>query len=197
MNVAVVSGINLQNILLLPVSEEGEGEGTGEGEGEGEEVEGETGEGEVLQEGSLHGTVRCSATGLPLYDARLLLTPGAFEQRTDRRGMYRFEDLPAGTYVISVTHSSCEEYSGAVSVSPGESILVDITLTSLGGEGEGEGEVVEGEHEGESEGEGEGEACCGGCCASSKAMPGQWQRHLADLFLLGLATMMLSRFYKK
>ncbi|HOH28316.1 MAG TPA: carboxypeptidase-like regulatory domain-containing protein [Candidatus Hydrogenedentes bacterium] len=196
MNVAVVSGINLQNILLMPVSGEGEGEGTGEGEGEGEEVEGETGEGEPLQEGSLRGTVFCSATGLPLYNARLLLTPGAFEQQTDRRGMYQFEDLPMGTYVISVTHSGCEEYSGAVSVSPGESALFDITLTSLGGQGEGEGEV-EGEHEGESEGEGEGEACCGGCCASSKAMPGQWQRHLADLFLLGLAATMLSCFYRK
>ena len=167
---------------------EGEGETPAEGEGE---VPSE-GEGEI-ERGALGGTVTNADTGLPVFEALVVVAPGNYEQRTDRQGKYRISGMPVGSYALVASLSGYTDYSSAVTIVAGENTL-DFVMTPVAAEGEIEGEG-EGGEEGEVEGEGETPSDdCGACCTASKDFPKNWHNYLGDLFLLAVAVLLVSRF---
>jgi len=127
----VASGINVQDVELTAVSNEGE----------------------TPETGSLSGVVRSGLTFVS--GAVVSLSPGGYEATTSIAGTFNFADLPVGDYAITVTAAGYEPWSGSKTVGSGIN-LQDVELTPAGKEGESEGES-EGELEGEPEGEPEGE----------------------------------------
>lgn len=168
----IQTGINALNIQMTPGSTEDEGEPVVEGEED---------------HGSLSGVVSSSDTALPLYEARVRLVGTGFDQLTDSQGNYQFPVVPVGSYALTVTLSGYVDFSAQIAIAAGAN-QQNITLTPIPAEGE-----VEGEAEGEGEGE-EPADDCGACCASSKDLKLNWRNYLGDLFLLGLAVLLLSRF---
>ncbi|HOH28835.1 MAG TPA: carboxypeptidase-like regulatory domain-containing protein, partial [Candidatus Hydrogenedentes bacterium] len=111
----VASGINLQDVELTAVSNEGE----------------------TPETGSLSGVVRSGLTFVS--GAVVSLSPGGYEATTSIAGTFNFADLPVGDYAITVTAAGYEPWSGSKTVVSGIN-LQDVELTPAGKEGESEGE---------------------------------------------------------
>jgi large repetitive protein len=110
--------------------------------------------------GSIGGAVTDAITSLPIADAQITLMPGARQTQTNILGLFAFDDLDYGDYVVGATASGY--LSGILEVTVDSTIPVAASLALQPGEiTEGEGEPTEGEGEateGEGElGEGEGE----------------------------------------
>ena len=195
-DIQISGGINLLDISMTSlIVDEGEGEEEGETEGE---VEGEVeGEGETPAPGVLNGAIRNADTELPIFGAVVTLMPGAYEQTSNRQGVFSFGDLAPGLYTIAATFAGYADFSADVDVDSGENGL-DIYLSPLTDEGEGESEGEGEPSEGEpGEGEEPDDDGCTGCCASESKHSGvPWHRYLGDFFLLGMAMLLLTRFNK-
>jgi len=102
----VVSGINLQDVELTAVSNEGE----------------------TPETGSLSGVVRSGLT--PVSGAAVSLSPGGYETTTSIAGTFNFTDLPVGDYVLTVTAAGYEPWSGGKTVVSGINVQ-DVELTAI------------------------------------------------------------------
>ncbi len=81
--------------------------------------------------GEIWGTVLDDVTGSPLMDAVITAT-GGFATSSDGSGVYRFGDLPSGTYEISVSRFGygTRTFPG-ISVPNGGTVQVDVGLDPL------------------------------------------------------------------
>lgn len=82
--------------------------------------------------GILYGTVRDSATGAPVAEARV--AAAGRTASTDAAGRYRLAGVPAGTAVVSARRLGYEPAAATVPLAPGDSVRVDFSLAprSLG-----------------------------------------------------------------
>ena len=58
----------------------------------------------IAQTGDIQGTVYQQSTGKTLVDANVHILETDQHQKTDENGVFRFTELPAGTYTFTVTH---------------------------------------------------------------------------------------------
>ena len=96
----------------------------------------------LAQTGDIQGTVYQRSTGGPLASADVHILETDQHQKTDENGIFRFTELPEGTYTVVVTHPDVR-FSAEISVdiSSGDTTAVKI---SLGPEVELETIIVEG-----------------------------------------------------
>lgn len=81
--------------------------------------------------GSIHGVVTDYSTGQPLDNATIVLSPGGISKNSDASGYYRFENLEAGQYTITVQKQGYQANRKTVSAVSGEDYQVDIHLTPI------------------------------------------------------------------
>ena len=116
--------------------------------------------------GSIGGAVTDAITSLPIANAQVTLMPGGAQIQTNMLGLYAFDDLDYGDYMVGAAADGYVSDNLAVTVN--SAVLTTASFSLLPSENpeegeavEGEGEAVEGEGEtveGEGElGEGEGE----------------------------------------
>ena len=81
------------------------------------------------QNGDVEGTVYQRSTEKPLAEADVLITETKQTQKTDENGVFRFTELPEGTYTFVVTHPlESTPTSVSVAVSSGDTTEVKIYL---------------------------------------------------------------------
>ena len=79
--------------------------------------------------GSIFGVVTDKVTGEPLKDAGVKL--GHSETITGSDGLFEFNDISAGTYILDVTKDGYAEVSSSVTLTSGERVRRDIQLKKL------------------------------------------------------------------
>jgi hypothetical protein len=90
--------------------------------------------------GAIHGEVRDAKTGEPLPGVTVVITspaaPGPASEITGDDGRYRFDDVVAGTYVVTFYYSGATVERAGVTVAAGTDLAVDqrIALNEVGGE---------------------------------------------------------------
>ena len=84
----------------------------------------------VFAQGSLTGTVSNAATGAALEGARVVLKGTGLETTSDRQGVYRFENAPPGSAVVSVSYTGLSVTNMAVVVSATAPTRRDVGLTA-------------------------------------------------------------------
>lgn len=84
----------------------------------------------VFAQSAVTGTVTNSATGATLEGARVVLKDKGLETTTDSQGVYRFENVPAGSAVLVVTYTGLSPSESAVDVSATTPTRRDIGLTA-------------------------------------------------------------------
>jgi len=99
-NKTIASGVNLQDVEMTP----------------------------LVETGSLSGVVRSGAT--LVNGATVSLSPGGYTTTTSAAGTFSLADLSLGDYVISVTASGYEPWSGGKTIISGIN-LQDVELTPL------------------------------------------------------------------
>ncbi len=81
------------------------------------------------QTGDIQGTVYQRSTGKPLVDADVHILETDEHQKTDENGVFRFTELPEGTYTFVVTHrSETAPTKVSVDISSGDTTEVKIHL---------------------------------------------------------------------
>ena len=94
------------------------------------------------QTGDIQGTVYQRSTGRPLTGANIHILETDQHQKTDENGIFRFTELPEGTYTFVVTHPDVQSSAEiSVDISSGDTTEVKI---SLGPAAELETIIVEG-----------------------------------------------------
>lgn len=81
--------------------------------------------------GSIHGVITDYSSGLPLENASILISPGGLTKQTDASGYFRFENLEAEQYTLTVQKQGYQPNRKTVSAISGEDIQVDIQLTPI------------------------------------------------------------------
>src|SRR5690349_4463040 len=76
----------------------------------------------------VRGTVTAAETRRPLYGARVSVEQPARVAVTDERGAYRLRDLPAGSYVVTVSALGRKPSRSTVQLTAGQSATLDVTL---------------------------------------------------------------------
>lgn len=84
----------------------------------------------LLAQGVLTGTVINSATGAVLEGARVVLKSRGLETTTDSLGAYRFENIPPGPVLITVTYTGLSTAEEMVEVSSAGTTRRDLGLTA-------------------------------------------------------------------
>ena len=84
----------------------------------------------VFAQGSLTGTVTNAATGATLEGARVVLKGTGLETTSDGQGVYRFENAPPGSAVVSVSYTGLSVTDMAVVVSATAPTRRDVGLTA-------------------------------------------------------------------
>ena len=79
---------------------------------------------------SLTGTVTNSATGRTLQGARVAIKAANVEATTDTQGVYRFENLPSGNIVVSVSYTGLSTSDVSVAIASGVPNRRDVGLTA-------------------------------------------------------------------
>ena len=79
---------------------------------------------------SLTGTVTNSATGRTLQGARVAIKAANVEAATDTQGVYRFENLPPGNVVVSVSYTGLSTSDVSVAIASGVPNRRDVGLTA-------------------------------------------------------------------
>ena len=83
----------------------------------------------LAQTGDIEGTVYQRSTEKPLAEADVRITQTKHTQRTDKNGVFRFTELPEGTYTFVVTHRlESTPTSVSVAISSGDTTEVKIYL---------------------------------------------------------------------
>ena len=81
------------------------------------------------QNGDVEGTVYQRSTEKPLAEADVLITETKQTQKTDENGVFRFTELPEGTYTFVVTHPlESTPTSVSVAISSGDTTEIKIYL---------------------------------------------------------------------
>src|SRR5438876_854840 len=83
----------------------------------------------MFAQGKLTGTVTNSATGRTLQGARVFIQGTGRQALTDEEGVYRFDDLPAGDVILSVSYTGLNTLEVPVQVRA-EPMNRDVGLTS-------------------------------------------------------------------
>lgn len=79
----------------------------------------------------IQGTVTDYQTGAPLENASVTLSPSGVTKQTDANGFYRFEELDAQQYTITVQKSDYQPNRKTITAMSGETMQVDIQLTII------------------------------------------------------------------
>ena len=83
----------------------------------------------LAQTGDIQGTVYQQSTGKPIASADVRITETDQHQQTDENGIFRFTELPEGTYTFVVTHSlEPQPTEISVDISTGDTTEVKIHL---------------------------------------------------------------------
>jgi TonB-dependent receptor len=80
--------------------------------------------------GAIEGRVRNSATGDYLNNARVAVKGSARQVFTDAGGAFRLDNLPAGPVTLRVFFTGLDEQEVTVNVSPGQTAVQDLAMTS-------------------------------------------------------------------
>ena len=83
----------------------------------------------IAQTGDIQGTVYQQSTGKPLTSADVRITETDQNQKTDKNGVFRFTELPEGTYTFVVTHPlETKSTSISIAISSGDTTEIKIYL---------------------------------------------------------------------
>ena len=83
----------------------------------------------LAQTGDVEGTVYQRSTGTPLVGADVRITETEQTQKTDENGIFRFAELPEGTYTFVVTHRlETTPISVSVAISSGDTTEIKMYL---------------------------------------------------------------------
>lgn len=105
----------------------------------------------AFAQATLSGTVTNVATGRALEGARVAVEGTSRETLTDAQGNYRFEGLPAGSTMLSITYTGLDPAKASVTLPGTGAIAQDVGLTSgvykmdqfvVAGEREGNAQAV-------------------------------------------------------
>ncbi len=80
---------------------------------------------------SIEGTITDYNTGEPLDNAVVTLSPSGLSRQTDVAGYYKFEDIDAQQYTVTVQRSGYQPNRKTVMAVSGETQIVDIQLTVI------------------------------------------------------------------
>jgi iron complex outermembrane receptor protein len=78
--------------------------------------------------GSLRGKVFDGQSGKPVENAAIHLQTGSFQVITDSKGFYHLKEIPAGEYLLQVSHVSYNVIEKAVTISPGQELVLDLEM---------------------------------------------------------------------
>ena len=81
--------------------------------------------------GIIHGCVTDQTDGTPLENASILLSPSGMTKLTDASGYFKFENLDAQQYTLTVQKEGYQANRKTISVVAGEDLQVDIQLTPI------------------------------------------------------------------
>lgn len=79
----------------------------------------------------IQGVVTDYQTGESLANASVTLSPSGLSKQTDANGFYRFEELDAQQYTVTVQKSGYQPNRKTVTAISGEMLQVDIQLTVI------------------------------------------------------------------
>lgn len=79
----------------------------------------------------IQGKVTDYQTGAPLVNASVTLSPSGLSKQTDANGIYRFEELDAQQYTITVQKSGYQPNRKTITAISGETQQVDVQLTII------------------------------------------------------------------
>ncbi|MDE0397788.1 MAG: TonB-dependent receptor [Candidatus Poribacteria bacterium] len=83
----------------------------------------------VAQTGDIQGTVYQQSTGKPLAGADVHIIKTDQHEKTDEKGIFRFTELPEGTYVFIITHpSEATSTKVSIDINSGDTTEVKIHL---------------------------------------------------------------------
>ena len=82
--------------------------------------------------GNIGGTVSDASTNNPLSGVSVVLTPTGYSQVTNNKGVFQFDNLDVQEYTLSFSLPGYEPYQHKVSVKPGLSSSVQISLKEIG-----------------------------------------------------------------
>lgn len=77
---------------------------------------------------SLYGVVSDNATGTPVANATVVLSPGGMTKITGSDGLFEFSELEPQQYTITVQKSGYQTNRKSITAIVGEQIEVNITL---------------------------------------------------------------------
>ena len=78
--------------------------------------------------GNIGGVVRDEGSGIPLPGVQVLLTPTGYSQVTNSDGTFQFDNLDVQEYTLTFSKAGYESYNQKVTVKPGLSSSVQVTL---------------------------------------------------------------------
>ena len=81
--------------------------------------------------GSIYGCITDHADGKPLDNASILLSPSGITKLTDATGYFKFENLDAQQYTITVQKQGYQPNRKTITAVAGEDLQVDIQLISI------------------------------------------------------------------
>lgn len=81
--------------------------------------------------GSIHGCITDQMNGEPLENASILLSPSGITKQTDATGFFKFENLDAQQYTITVQKQGYQPNRKTITVVAGEDMQVDIQLIAI------------------------------------------------------------------
>ena len=80
---------------------------------------------------AIHGTVTDYASGMPLENATVVLSPSGISQKTDANGYYKFDGLDALQYTITVQKSGYQPNRKTITAVSGKAQQADVQLTVI------------------------------------------------------------------
>ena len=83
--------------------------------------------------GNISGTVKDANTLSPLAGVTVKLSPVGYSQVTGNNGVFQFDNLDVQEYTISFSRMGYSPYEEKVSVKPGQSSSVQITMNTMSG----------------------------------------------------------------
>lgn len=80
---------------------------------------------------TVHGTITDYNSGLPLENANIVLSPSGLSQKTDKNGYYKFDQLDAQQYTVTVQKSGYQPNRKTITAISGNTQQADIQLTII------------------------------------------------------------------
>ena len=81
--------------------------------------------------GSIHGCVTDHTDGKPLENASILLTPSGVTKLTDATGFFKFENLDAQQYTLTVQKQGYQPNRKTITAVAGEDFQIDVQLIPI------------------------------------------------------------------